>query len=471
MIPVILSGGSGTRLWPVSRASYPKQYCEFYDGSFLSTTIRRLKGLGEPYILTVKSMENLTRRTAATEGISADHLIFEPRGKNTGPALALLCHVLIARGKGEEVAGVFSSDHLIADEAAFFRAVGLAEEVAKKGSIVTLGITPHGPATGYGYIEVQGQALAEKNGLKAFAVDGFKEKPDEKTAREYVQAGRYFWNAGMFVFRVNDLAEALRTFQPQMWQKISAIQPDLSNADYNYALVDSISIDYAVMEKAKNQACVPCDIGWSDVGSWDELARVSEDFPQLRSQSRGEIFHEKSDNNYVFAVQNKVVGLVGVQDLIVVDTPDALLVAKKGTSQRVKELLGQIQQAGLPVATEHQSETRPWGGFKVLADEPLFKCKSIQVDPGAQLSYQSHTKRAEHWTIVQGQAEVTLNDRIIPLKPGEAIDIPISAKHRIKNVGQVPLIFVEIQTGSYFGEDDIVRYQDDYNRAVVRDGK
>jgi mannose-1-phosphate guanylyltransferase/mannose-6-phosphate isomerase len=471
MIPVILSGGSGTRLWPVSRASYPKQFCEFYDGSFLNNTIRRLKTLGDPYILTVRSMESLTQRAAKAEGIKAEHILFEPMSKNTAPAIALLCHVLISRGLGEEIAGVFPSDHLIKDEKAFAQAVKVAEEVAKTGMIVTLGITPQGPSTGYGYIEVKPRVLLEKSGLKAFEVNGFKEKPDETTAKSYLKAGRYYWNAGMFLFRVKDMAKLLSAQQPALWQKISAIASDLSNADYNYALVDKISLDYAVMEKAKNQACVPCDIGWSDVGSWDELARLSEEFTQLRSQSKAEVFSEQAANNYVFTVQDKVVGLVGVQDLMVVDTPDALLVVKKGQSQKVKELLGQIQDAGLSVATEHQFETRPWGGFKVLADEPQYKCKIINVDPGGQLSYQSHTQRAEQWTVVQGTAEVTLNDKKIVLEVGQTVVIPVGAKHRVKNPGKTVLIFVEVQTGTYFGEDDITRYKDDYNRAVVGDVK
>jgi mannose-1-phosphate guanylyltransferase/mannose-6-phosphate isomerase len=467
MIPVILSGGSGTRLWPVSRASYPKQFCEFYDGSFLDNTIRRLKALGDVHILTTQNMDALTHRAVKQEGLNPKGVIFEPMGKNTGPAVALLCHILQLRGQAGQTLGVFPSDHLIADEALFQRAVKLAEQVAAQGVIVTLGVQPHSPATGYGYIEVSDETLAKAGELSAFKVKGFREKPNAKTAREYVDSGRYFWNAGMFVFKVETMIKHFQELQPHIWQKITKIDADLKEAEYNYAMIESISLDYAIMEKVKAQACVPCDMGWSDVGSWDEVARLAEDSAQIHTRSQAQVFNHDSENNYVFTVQNKVVGLVDVTDLIVVDTPDALLLVHKGSSQKVKELVDSMREAGLPEATEHPFETRPWGGFDVLADERNFKTKKITIDPGAQLSYQSHAKRSEHWTVISGQAEVTLNEKKISLQPGQSIDIPVGSKHRIRNAGGTPLIFIEVQTGSYFGEDDIVRYLDDYNRATT----
>jgi mannose-1-phosphate guanylyltransferase/mannose-1-phosphate guanylyltransferase/mannose-6-phosphate isomerase len=465
MIPVILSGGSGTRLWPVSRASYPKQFCEFYDGSFLANTIRRLKPLGEVHILTTQSMDALTQRAVRQEGLEGKNVIFEPIGKNTAPAVALLCHVLERRGKGDEIVGVFPSDHLIGDEGVFQRAVRLAERAAAEGLVTTLGVQPYAPATGYGYIEVSDEVLERAEDLKALAVKGFREKPNAKTAREYVKSGHYFWNAGMFVFRVSQMIQNFKEFQPQMWGKISQIDAEMTNAKYNYAMVDSISLDYAVMEKLKSQACVPCDMGWSDVGSWDEVARLAEESTQLQARSQAQVFNQDSENNYVFTVQGKVVGLVDITDTIVVDTPDALLLAHKGSSQKVKELVDSMREVGLPEATEHRFEHRPWGGFEVLSDEKDYKAKKIIIDPGARLSYQSHAKRAEHWVIVSGQAEVTLDEKVIALSSGQSIYIPVGAKHRIHNPGKTPLIFVEVQTGSYFGEDDIVRYLDDYNRV------
>ena len=465
MIPVILSGGSGTRLWPVSRASYPKQFCEFYDGSFLDNTIHRLKALGDVYILTTKNMDSLTQRAVKREELNAANVILEPMGKNTAPAVALLCHILSLRGKSSEIVGVFPSDHLISDEAAFKNAVKLAEQVAAKGLIVTLGIQPHSPETGYGYIEVTSENVGKAGELSAFGVAGFREKPNLQTAESYLQTGKHFWNAGMFVFKVETMIQHFQTLQPKLWEKISRIDVAMKDAEYNYAMVESISLDYAIMEKVTAQACVPCNIGWSDVGSWDEMARLSDESSQIHSRSRAEVFSQDSHHNYVFTVQNKVVGLVDITDLIVVDTPDALLIVHKGSTQKVKELVDSMREAGQVEATEHPFETRPWGGFVILSDEKEYKTKRITIDPGQQLSYQSHGKRSEHWIIISGYGEVTLDDKKIPMLPGQSVHIPVGAKHRIRNPGTAPLIFVEVQTGSYFGEDDIVRYLDDYNRV------
>ncbi|MGE3682006.1 MAG: mannose-1-phosphate guanylyltransferase/mannose-6-phosphate isomerase [Bdellovibrionales bacterium] len=465
MIPVILSGGSGTRLWPVSRAAYPKQFCDFFDRSFLSNTIQRLKPLGEVHVLTTKSMEALTQKAARQEGLKPEHVLFEPMGKNTAPAVALLCHILATRGFHDEIAGVFPSDHLVGQEEVFHRAVALAERAAQQGFVVTLGVQPNYAATGYGYIEVASQCLAQEGDLKAMRVQAFREKPDQGVAQTYLQSGHHFWNAGMFVFRISEMIHHLQAFQPEIWTRIAQIKPDLSNAEYQYALVKNLSIDYGVMEKLETQACVPCDMGWSDVGSWDEMARVAEESLQLQSQSRAEVFNIDSENNYVFSVHNKVVGLIDVTDTIIVDTADALLVTRKGSSQKVKELVEALKEARQPEATEHPFETRPWGRFEVLADDRSYKAKRITIDPGAQLSYQSHSQRAEHWVVISGAAEVTLDGHVRNLGPGEFVHIPSGSKHRVRNPGSTPLIFVEVQTGSYFGEDDIVRYQDDYNRV------
>lgn len=465
MIPVILSGGSGTRLWPVSRASYPKQFCEFFDGSFLDNTIHRLKALGEVHILTVKAMDALTHRAVKREGLKAENVVLEPMGKNTAPAVALLCHILNQRGLGQEVAGVFPSDHLISDEATFAKAVRLAEKVAKQGYVVTLGVQPHSPATGYGYIEVTDSIVSKDDNLSALSVKGFREKPNLDTAKTYLASGRHFWNAGMFVFKVADMIAHFQKFQPQIWAKISQIKPDFSNAEYQYALVDSISIDYAIMEKLEKQACVPCDMGWSDVGSWDEMARIAEEETRMHTRSRAEVFNHNSENNYVFSVQHKVIGLVGVTDLILIDTPDALLAVRKGQSQGVKELVDSMKEAGQPEATAHPFETRPWGRFEILADDKSYKAKKITIDPGSQLSYQSHNQRSEYWVIVSGEAELTLNEQKTKMEAGQSVHIPVGAKHRMRNPGTEPLVFVEVQLGQYFGEDDIIRYLDDYNRV------
>jgi mannose-1-phosphate guanylyltransferase/mannose-1-phosphate guanylyltransferase/mannose-6-phosphate isomerase len=466
MIPVILSGGSGTRLWPVSRASYPKQFCEFYDRSFLQNTIDRSEKMGTPFLLTVKSMEGLSVRMAKQNQIPSQNVLLEPMARNTAPAVALLCHVLAQRGLEKEVVGLFPSDHLITDEETFHQALTLAERVAKEGKIVTLGIAPFFPATGYGYIQKGNTAIDKEGSLSAFALQAFKEKPNSTKATEYLNSGEYFWNAGIFIFSVEKMIQLFQELQPQMWEKITRIALDLSNAEYHYALLPSISLDYAIMEKSSNNAVIPCDIGWSDVGSWDEVARLAEESSSLQSGSQAQIFSLDSENNYVFSVTGKVVGMIGIKDTIVVETPDALLLTKRSQSQSVKDLVDQLKEAKLPQATDHPFEMRPWGRFEILADDALFKAKKITVDPGAQLSYQSHDQRSEHWVVVAGEGEIVLNDSVKTLRPGESIFIPAKAKHRMRNPGTQPLIFVEVQTGAYFGEDDIVRYQDDYRRPV-----
>ncbi|MBK9039607.1 MAG: mannose-1-phosphate guanylyltransferase/mannose-6-phosphate isomerase [Bdellovibrionales bacterium] len=464
MIPVILSGGSGTRLWPVSRASYPKQFCDFYDQSFLRNSIQRLKPFGNPYILTLESMRSLSIRTLAEEGLGAECVISEPMGKNTAPAVALICHWLKTQGREDEIVGVFPADHLIIDTKGFQSAVELAIDCAKEGKVATLGIYPTEASTGYGYIEIEERVVKTKNDLQARGVLGFREKPNQATAEEFLKSGRHFWNAGMFVFRASVMISHFEEHLPLVWKKISGIKPDWSNAKYNYAMIESISLDYGIMEKLREQVCIPCSMGWSDVGSWDELARLDEEVRASKTESSASIYTEDSVNNYVFSIKEKVVGLIGVENLIIVDTPDALLVCKKGQSQKVKDLLDQIKKAGLPEAVEHPFEIRPWGGFEVLADQKEFKAKRITVDPGAKISYQSHAKRNEHWIVVSGEAEVILDEKTHRVQTGESIYIPAGSKHRIGNVGSMPMIFVEVQTGSYFGEDDIVRYQDDYCR-------
>lgn len=473
MIPVIISGGSGSRLWPVSRASYPKQFCEFYDRSFLSTTASRLSPLGQPMVVTVESMKAMTEKTFKLMGLSTEGILAEPLGKNTAPALAWLCHVLQQQGKQDQIVGVFASDHMVLDQKKFLEACRLAEKAAEKNVIVTLGIQPSYPATGYGYIEVTDHVVAQSeessddkaDKLKAYAVKGFREKPNLATAEDFIRSKKYFWNAGIFFFRVSYLISCFEKHLPAMWNKIKEIKADNSNLAFQYASLESISFDQGIMEKVHEQVCIPCDVGWSDVGSWDEIARLEEEVPDLKSGTHAQVFTEDAHNNYVFSFQNRVVGLIGVDNLIVVETPDATLISRKGQTQKVKEVVDQVRSAGLPEATEHLFENRPWGRFEILADKNKYKAKTITVDPGQQLSYQSHAKREEHWVIVSGQAEVVLDDQTHALKAGQHIFIPKGAKHRMRNPGREPLIFVEVQTGSYFGEDDIVRYQDDYNRV------
>lgn len=452
MIPAILSGGSGTRLWPVSRANFPKQFCDLFDDSLQSLTIKRSLKLGTPWIVTGAALKTLTEANLKDLHLQNVTTIYEPVAKNTAPAVAVLAHVLVQRGMGEEVVGVFPSDHLIQNTAAFYNAVAEAEVLAQKGFIVTLGIKPDHPATGYGYIQ---KDRSTNKVLK------FHEKPSLETAEKFLASGDFFWNAGMFIFKAKTMLEKFQKLQPDIYKIVSQLKADMSNLNEVYAQFPSISIDYAVMEKLSSEelACIPADMAWSDVGSWDAVAQVNE------GQHGPKSLEVKGHDNFVFGRENKMYSFVGTDDLIVVDTEDALMVVKKGESQEVKQVVEALQKQGSSLIKDHVFEKRPWGAFEILRDTEHFKSKVITVNPMSQLSYQSHSKRAEHWIITRGEGEVVLNDQVIPVKTGSHVFIPTQAKHRMRNTSETVLEFVEVQLGSYFGEDDIVRYQDDYKRT------
>ncbi|HUO86895.1 MAG TPA: mannose-1-phosphate guanylyltransferase/mannose-6-phosphate isomerase [Thermoanaerobaculia bacterium] len=463
MIPVILSGGSGTRLWPVSRASFPKQFNDLVGESLLARTLKRVSPLGPPWVVAAAGGEVLTRRVTDELGLPRERAVFEPVGRNTAPAVALACHLFLLRGWGEEVMGAFPSDHLIADEEGFRRAARLGERCARDGHVVTLGIRPTHPATGYGYVELTEEVAAEDPGgdgaapLAARFAAGFREKPDAATAARFVESGRFLWNPGMFFFRIGAMAALFERLMPELWAAIRRVSPDLANLAEVYADLPSESLDYGIMEKLDRHLSIPCDIGWSDVGSWDEVARFRD--------SAAAVFERQADGNFVYPLRDRVYGLVGVEGLIVVDTDDALLIARRGSSEGVKQLVEAMKAAGRREAVEHTLELRPWGDFEVLRDTPRFKSKIIRVHPGQQLSYQSHRHRSEHWVIVAGHPEVVLDEAVHRLAPGDHIAIPQGARHRIRNPGSDPVELVEVQLGSYFGEDDIVRYEDDYDRS------
>lgn len=459
MIPIVLSGGSGTRLWPVSRRAFPKQFNELLGESLLHKTLERLTPLGSPWVVAVEGTEVLTKTVLSELGLPADQALFEPVGRNTAPAVALICHVLEMRGLGHEIAGIFPADHLIADLDEFYRVVELAATCAYDDQVVTLGIRPSFPSTGYGYVEVGDEEIARSDDgeLVAYRTLDFWEKPDLEAARGFFEAGRFFWNSGMFVFRVDTMAGHFAELMPETWEAIEEIEPDLSNLAEVYETLEPESLDYGIMEHLDEQVSIPCDVGWSDLGSWDEVARLKEERPEL--------FEEEATGNFAYGFRDKVYGFVGLDDAILVDTADATLVAKKGATQSVKGLVEQLREAGHRVATEHVFERRPWGEFEVLRNTDLFKSKILRVFPHQRLSYQSHRHRSEHWVIIQGHPEVVLNDEILTPQPGEAVFIPQGAKHRIQNPTDELVEIVEVQIGSYFGEDDIIRYEDDYERS------
>lgn len=452
MIPVILSGGSGTRLWPVSRANFPKQFCDLFGDSLQSLTLKRCRPLGDPWIITAAHLKTLTEANLKDLQMPTVQTIYEPCPKNTAPAVAVLAHILVQRGLGEEIVGVFPSDHLIQNEDAFYKAVADAEKLARQNKIVTLGIQPDHPATGYGYIQKEGSS---NRVLK------FHEKPGRELAEKFLASGDFFWNAGMFIFKAKTMLEKVQKLQPEIFRLVSELRADLSNLREVYEKFPGISLDYAVMERLgpEELACVPADMAWSDVGSWDAVAQMK---PGSSSPTSMEI---QGRDNFVFGREGRMYSFVGTEDLILVDTADAVMVVKKGQSQEVKQVVEALQKQGSSLAKDHVFEIRPWGAYEILRDTPYFKSKIITVNPHSQISYQSHGRRAEHWIMTRGEGEVVLNEEVIAVKSGSHIFIPIGAKHRIRNNTGEILEFVEVQLGSYFGEDDIVRYQDDYKRT------
>ena len=464
LLPVIMSGGSGTRLWPVSRLKFPKQFCDLLDYPLHTLTLKRLKKYNSGLIVTSALFQDMTESDIRKNGFNIEKVLYEPEPRNTAAAIGLVCRYLQTLNRTEEVLGVFSSDNLILNEAAFHDALRVASEKAQTGAVVVLGIKPHRPETGFGYIQVQDRAIATN---KSTEVLKFHEKPTLEKAREFVSAGAYFWNAGIFIFKVSGMIQHFKKYEPEMWNQLEAIKPDLSNLEDVYKTIKSISIDYAILEKLKSPElmCVTCDIDWSDLGSWDALTKIKEGYNKNKVEiAEHQKIEVKSKGNSVHPLENKTYGFVGVDDLIVVDTVDALLICKKNESQKVKDVVDRLKVIKPKVTEEHVFENRPWGHFEILRDQEHYKSKIIRVDAGQKISYQSHAKRSEHWIIVKGEAVVVLNDQEVLLKTGQHIFIPQGSKHRIINNTKSPVEFIEVQVGTYFGEDDIVRYQDDYGR-------
>ncbi len=467
--PVILSGGSGTRLWPVSRAAMPKQLLALNGAhTMIQDTVLRaaVPEAQPPILLCNESHRFLVAEQMQAIGVTPKAIILEPMGRNTAPAAAIAALTIAA----EDPTGIIlllSSDHVVTDEAAFRKAVASAAVAARLGRIVTFGLAPVTPETGYGYIQ-RGNAIAGAPGVDA--VRRFAEKPDRATAESYVAAGDYFWNGGMFMFRADVMLNELRRFEPGL---VEACAEALSAAtrDLDFVRLDakafetakSISIDYAVMERTDKAAVVPCDIGWSDVGAWSALWSLHTRDGNGNVIQGDVLLHDSRDS---FVRNEKgLTALVGVKDLVVIVTDDAVLVADKHRAQDVKEIVDQMKLAERPELMEHKVVFRPWGSYQGIDEGDGYQVKQILVKPGGRLSLQSHTKRAEHWIVVQGTAQVTCDDRVFLLQENQSTYIPLGAKHRLENPGKTPLRLIEVQSGSYLGEDDIVRYDDAYGRA------
>ncbi|MBI3150446.1 MAG: mannose-1-phosphate guanylyltransferase/mannose-6-phosphate isomerase [Betaproteobacteria bacterium] len=472
MLPIILSGGAGTRLWPVSRETSPKPFMHLPDGqSLLAKTLLRANALPQvTNILTVTNRDYFFRTrdeyTTVQPDLANHRYLLEPFGRNTAPAVALAALWAAREHPPETVLAVLPADHLIQDLAAFARAMNHAASLASQGRLVTFGIRPTHPETGFGYIEC-GEPLDDAGDC---AVRRFVEKPSLEKAREYLASGRFLWNSGMFCCTVGDLLAAFAAHAPEVLGparqalEASTMGPQgmVELEAKAFAALPDISIDYAIMERAANVAVVPGEFDWSDIGSWEAVAEfVAADAAGNRAS--GEAVHIESRNTYTQS-DGRVVATVGVDDLVIVDTADAVLVAHRSQLQRVKEVVGELKARAHEAYREHRTVSRPWGSYTVLQEGPQFKIKRIEVRPGHALSLQMHHHRSEHWIVVSGTAEVLNDERRILVRVNESTFIPAGHKHRLANPGIVPLIMIEVQSGEYLGEDDIVRFDDQYGR-------
>ncbi len=468
LIPVILCGGAGSRLWPVSRESHPKPFIRLADGeSLLQKAFLRGAQLPEVLqVLTVTNREFLFKTEDEFREVNAARLptsfLLEPFGRNTAAAVAAAT-VQVAEKEPEAILLVLAADHLIADQAAFATAVEHAVALARQNYLVTFGIQPDAPETGYGYIEAEGNLVKR-----------FVEKPDARTAAEYLQSGRFFWNSGMFCFKASTMIEEMRKHCPAILDAVSACLAKSRHAEGRgfthseldaelFGKVPEDSIDYAVMEKSDRVAVVPCNIGWSDIGSWSALGDLTAADADGNRVDGEALLHNVA--NCSIRSDERLVGVVGVSDLIIVDTPDALLVANKACSQDVKHVYAELKARGHDAYRLHRTVHRPWGTYTVLEEGSRYKIKRIEVKPGASLSLQMHHHRSEHWIVVSGMARVVNGENELFVAANESTYIPAGHKHRLENPGVVNLVMIEVQSGEYLGEDDIVRFQDNYGRV------
>ena len=473
LIPVILSGGSGTRLWPLSRELYPKQLLPLVSkGTMLQETLARVSGVenvGEPIVVCNESHRFLVAEQLREIGANPLSILLEPVGRNTAPAVAIAAMAAVAgegggaRASDDALLLVLPADHVIRDVAAFRAAVAIGRKAAEQGKLVTFGVVPTKPETGYGYIK-----RASGNG-PTYPIAQFVEKPDLATATGYVESREYYWNSGMFLFRATAILDELRSLAPDIYQACAqAFTVAKRDLDFTrlptreFSACRSDSIDYAVMEKTQHGIVVPLDAGWSDVGSWSAL---HETVPADSNGNvcLGDVLAEDTGGCYLQST-SRLVATVGLKDHVVVETKDAVLVAPKDRVQDVKQLVAQLKKQGRYETSVHREVFRPWGSYDSIDAGERFQVKRLIVKPGAEMSLQLHHHRAEHWIVVAGTARITRGDETFLLEENQSTYIPLGAKHRIANPGKIPLHIIEVQSGTYLGEDDIVRLEDRYGR-------
>jgi mannose-1-phosphate guanylyltransferase/mannose-6-phosphate isomerase len=471
IIPVILSGGSGTRLWPLSRKEYPKQYLPLVgDNTMLQETILRLEGLdnlADPIIVCNADHRFLVAEQCQQIGVNNPTILLEPVGRNTAPAVAAAA-LQSLKDSEDSMLLVLSADHVIQDIDAFHEAINIARSQAQKGKLVTFGIVPTDANTGYGYIK-----SSKKNDNGAHKVEEFVEKPDLKTAQTYLEQGNYLWNSGMFMFKAETLIDELTAHSPDIVKAVSsAVKNATQDLDFirleeqSFSLSPGDSIDYALMEKSDNVVVVPLDAGWSDVGSWLALYDIGAK-DGSGNVLKGDVTVKDTTNTYIYA-SHHMVTTVGVDNLVVIDTPDATFIASQDKAHEVKSIVKSLQKKGRDEAHSNRKVYRPWGWYDSIEVGKHFQVKRLHVHPGAKLSLQMHHKRAEHWVIVSGQATATNGEEVLTLGEGQSTYIPIGVRHSLENRTDKPLEIIEVQSGVYLGEDDIVRFKDLYGRVETR---
>ena len=463
--PVILSGGSGTRLWPLSRKLYPKQFINLVNETtlFQDTILRLPKDVAEPLIICNEEHRFLAAEQLREIGKKTKGIILEPEGRNTAPAVALAALQFINKGE-DPILLVLSADHLIKNIEAFHQSITIASELAENNKLIAFGVVPDKAETGYGYIEAN-----INNTDDYYSIKSFTEKPSQKNAKKYLDSVNYLWNSGMFMFKASVFLSELEKFEPEI---LSACKKSCTtkNIDLDFIRIDNDafhqcpneSIDYAVMEHTKNGVVVPLDANWSDVGSWSSLWDIKTK-DNNDNVSKGDVFLEDVKNTYTYS-SNRLVSVIGVSNLVIVDTQDALLVADKQQTHNIKKIVARLNNDKRSEVDNHRKVFRPWGYYDLVDSGEGFQVKRIVVNSGAKLSLQKHKYRAEHWVVVKGVALVTCDDKIFELVENQSTYIPQGSLHRIENHQDIPLEIIEIQTGSYLGEDDIIRFEDDYQR-------
>jgi len=466
--PVILSGGSGTRLWPLSRKQYPKQYLALSgDNTMLQETILRLNGLdnlADPIIICNADHRFLVAEQCQQIGIKNPTILLEPIGRNTAPAIAAAA-LQSLKDSDDSILLVLSADHVIQDVDAFHKAINIASQQAQSGKLATFGIVPTDANTGYGYIK-----SSKDNNDGAYKVEEFVEKPDLKTAQSYLEQGNYLWNSGMFMFQARAFIDELTTHSPEI---VTSVNDAVNNAaqDLDFIRLDkqafesspSDSIDYALMEKSNNVVVVPLDAQWNDIGAWPALYDIGTKDSQ-GNVIKGDVITQDTTNTYINA-DHHVVAAIGVDNLIIIDTPDATFIATQDKAQEVKSIVESLQASGRCESSAHRKTYRPWGWYDSIESGEYFQVKRLHVKPGAKLSLQMHHKRAEHWVVVSGTATVTNGEKRFNLNKGESTYIPLGVTHSLENQTNEPLEIIEVQSGTYLGEDDIVRFEDSYGRV------